>query len=54
MMAEYNHIVTAGCLIEDTGSGRVRNIPGLGPQVTYQLTDPDADRVVRGAGTAPS
>ncbi len=50
MMAEYNHIVTAGCLIEDTGSGRVRNIPGLGPQVTYQLNDTDAERVVQGAG----
>jgi choline dehydrogenase-like flavoprotein len=50
MMAEYNHIVTAGCLIEDTGSGRVRNIPGLGPQVTYQLSAADAERVVRGTG----
>ncbi|MCW2931298.1 MAG: FAD-binding protein [Actinomycetia bacterium] len=50
MMAGYNHMVTAGCLIEDTGSGRVRNVPGLGPQVTYQLTDADAERVVRGTG----
>jgi choline dehydrogenase-like flavoprotein len=50
MMAEYNHIVTAGCLIEDSGSGRVRNVPGLGPQVTYQLTNADAQRVVRGTG----
>jgi choline dehydrogenase-like flavoprotein len=48
MMADYNHIVTAGCLIEDTGSGRVRNIPGRGPLVTYQLSAADADRVVRG------
>ena len=48
VMAEYNHMITAGCLIEDTGSGRVRNVPGLGPQVFYQLTDQDAERVVRG------
>ena len=48
LMASYNHMITAGCLIEDTGTGRVRNIPGLGPQVTYQLTDRDAARVVRG------
>jgi choline dehydrogenase-like flavoprotein len=48
MMAEYHHMVTAGCLVEDTGSGRVRNVPGLGPQVTYQLTSADAERVVRG------
>jgi choline dehydrogenase-like flavoprotein len=47
-MAGYNHLVTAGCLIEDTGTGRVRNIPGLGTQVTYQLNDRDAERVVRG------
>jgi choline dehydrogenase-like flavoprotein len=50
MMADYNRTVTAGCLIEDTGSGRVRNVPGLGPQVFYQLTDQDAERVVRGIG----
>ena len=48
LMADYNHMVTAGCLIEDTGTGRVRNLPGLGPQVFYQLSDRDADRVVRG------
>jgi choline dehydrogenase-like flavoprotein len=48
LMAGYNHIVTAGCLVEDTGSGRVRNVPGLGPQVFYQITDRDAARVVRG------
>jgi choline dehydrogenase-like flavoprotein len=48
VMARYNHMITAGCLVEDTGSGRVRNVPGLGPQVFYQLTDHDADRVTRG------
>ncbi len=48
LMADYNHMVTAGCLIEDTGTGRVRNVPGLGPQVTYQLTGDDAERVLRG------
>jgi choline dehydrogenase-like flavoprotein len=48
LMAEYNRIVTAGPLVEDTGTGRIRNIPGLGPQVFYQLTDRDAARVVRG------
>ncbi len=49
-MAAYNHMVTAGCLIEDTGTGRVRHVPGLGPAVTYQLNDEDAGRVVRGVG----
>jgi len=48
LMAQYNRIVTAGCLVEDTGTGRIRNIPGLGPQVFYQISDADAARVVRG------
>jgi choline dehydrogenase-like flavoprotein len=48
LMADYNHIVTAGPLVEDTGTGRVTNLPGLGPQVFYQLTDYDAERAVRG------
>jgi choline dehydrogenase-like flavoprotein len=48
LMAQYNRIVTAGCMVEDAGSGRVRNIPGVGAQVFYQITDEDAARVVRG------
>jgi len=37
-----------GFLIEDTSTGRVRNVPGFGPQVFYHLNDQDAARVVRG------
>jgi choline dehydrogenase-like flavoprotein len=48
LMAGYNHIVTAGPLIEDEGTGRIRNIPGFGPQVFYRLTDRDKAKVVRG------
>ena len=48
LMAGYNHVVTAGPLIEDTGAGRVRALPGLGAQVFYQLSERDAARVVRG------
>jgi choline dehydrogenase-like flavoprotein len=47
-MADYNHMVTAGCLIEDAPAGRVRNVPGVGAHVTYQLTGADAERVHRG------
>ena len=47
LMADYNRIVTAGPLVSDTGTGRIRQVPGLGPQVFYQLTDHDA-----GAGGA--
>jgi choline dehydrogenase-like flavoprotein len=48
LMADYNRIVTAGPLVTDTGTGRVRNVPGVGPQVFYSLADRDAARVVRG------
>ncbi len=48
LMADYNRIVTAGPLVSDTGSGRIRHLPGLGPQVFYQLTERDAARIVRG------
>jgi choline dehydrogenase-like flavoprotein len=48
LMASYNHMVTAGCLIEDTGSGRVRQVPGLGAQVSYQISDHDMEQVIRG------
>jgi choline dehydrogenase-like flavoprotein len=48
LMADYNRVVTAGPLVSDTGTGRIRSLPGLGPQVFYQLTERDAARVVRG------
>jgi choline dehydrogenase-like flavoprotein len=48
LMADYNRIVTAGPLVSDTGSGRIRYLPGLGPQIFYQLTERDAARIVRG------
>jgi choline dehydrogenase-like flavoprotein len=48
LMADYNHVVSAGPLVTDSGAGRVRNIPGLGTQVFYRLTDVAAARLVRG------
>ncbi len=48
LMADYNRVVTAGPLVSDTGTGRIRYLPGLGPQVFYQLTGHDAARVARG------
>jgi choline dehydrogenase-like flavoprotein len=48
VMDQYDHMVIAGCLVEDTTTGAVRNLPGLGPQVFYQITDEDAARIVRG------
>ena len=48
LMADYNRVITAGPLVSDTGTGRIRYLPGFGPQVFYQLTELDAARVVRG------
>jgi choline dehydrogenase-like flavoprotein len=45
LMAQYNRVITAGCLVEDSGAGRVLGRLG---QVFYQLTDQAAARVVRG------
>jgi choline dehydrogenase-like flavoprotein len=46
-MAAYNHIVTAGVLVEDTGSGRVRALGREGVLPTYRLVERDAERVAR-------
>ena len=46
-MAQYNHMVTAGVLLEDTGSGRVRAIGAEGVLPTYQLDPLDAARITR-------
>ncbi|HLJ99001.1 MAG TPA: GMC family oxidoreductase [Streptosporangiaceae bacterium] len=48
LMAGYNHVVTAGPLVEDTGAGRVRVVPGLGPQVSYRLAARTGRRLLRG------
>ncbi|MDQ4078149.1 MAG: GMC family oxidoreductase [Chloroflexota bacterium] len=48
LMQDYNRIVTAGVLVEDTGRGRVRALPSGQPIASYALSDMDADRIVRG------
>jgi choline dehydrogenase-like flavoprotein len=48
LLNDYNRMVVAGCLIEDSTSGRVQVRPGIGPVVSYQITHDDAARIVRG------
>jgi choline dehydrogenase-like flavoprotein len=48
LMQDYNRMVVAGCLIEDSTTGRVQIRPGIGPVVSYQITPYDAERIVRG------
>lgn len=47
MMRQYDRIVTAGALLEDTRSGRVRVAPGGRPVGFYQISELDAARAVR-------
>jgi len=48
ILSQYNRIVSGGILVEDTTAGRVRLAPGGTPLAFYQLSDLDAERVVRG------
>lgn len=47
LMADYDKMVVAGMLCEDTTTGRVATIGGQ-PRAFYQLADEDAQRLVRG------
>jgi choline dehydrogenase-like flavoprotein len=47
VMEAYDRTVIAGILVEDTTTGRVRNIGGR-PVAFYSLSDLDAARIVRG------
>ncbi len=47
VMRCYNHIVTAGVLVEDTARGRVRAVGRDNLVATYRLNDWDSDRVTR-------
>ena len=51
LMEQYDHMVLAGMLCEDTATGRVRTIDGR-PQAFYQLADADAANLQRGVVAA--
>ena len=48
VMADYDRMVTAGCLVEDSTSGRVLDVPGAGPVASYRADEGDLRRIVRG------
>ncbi len=47
LMRDYDKMVVAGMLCEDTATGRVRSIGGR-PQAFYQLAQLDAEKLIRG------
>lgn len=48
LMARYNHMLTAGCLVEDSGQGRVRLGPDRRPLMTFKLSSRDLEVLHRG------
>ena len=48
LMRQYNHMLTAGTLVEDTGSGRVRLGPDREPFMTFKLSPQDVETIHRG------
>jgi choline dehydrogenase-like flavoprotein len=47
-MSLYNYMMTAGCLVEDTGVGRVGLGPDLEPWMSFRLSPRDVETVHRG------
>jgi choline dehydrogenase-like flavoprotein len=47
-MALYNYMMTAGCLVEDTGVGRVGLGPDLEPWMSFRLSPRDVETIHRG------
>lgn len=47
-MRLYNHMLTAGCLIEDSGEGRVTLGPDLQPVMRFNVTRHETERLHRG------
>jgi len=48
LMRQYNHMLTAATLVEDTGSGRVRLGPDRQPFMTFALSPQDVETIHRG------
>ena len=47
-MKLYNHMLTAGCLVEDTGEGRVVLGPDLQPWMKFDLSRRDVEKIHEG------
>lgn len=47
-MRLYNHMLTAGCLIEDDGEGRVTLGPDLQPVMRFNIDGDDAEKIHHG------
>jgi hypothetical protein len=51
-LAAYAHMASIGSIVSDTSSGRVRQLPGLGPSMLYRMNAEDVRRSIRSTGLA--
>jgi choline dehydrogenase-like flavoprotein len=51
-LAAYAHMASIGSIVSDTASGRVRELPGLGPSMLYRMNAEDVQRSIRSTGLA--
>jgi hypothetical protein len=47
LLADYPHMASIGSVVSDTGSGRVRSVPGGSPIMLYRMSPLDVRRAVR-------
>ena len=52
MLARYKQTAAAGLIISDTGTGRIRNTPGGGLLITYDMNKEDVRRTLVGIALA--
>ena len=52
MLARYKQTAAAGLIISDTGTGRIRNTPGGGLLITYDMNKEDVRRTLAGIALA--
>jgi choline dehydrogenase-like flavoprotein len=48
LMQDYNRMVVAGILVEDSTTGTVKTLPGGAPLAFYEITEKDVERLIRG------
>ena len=52
LLADYPRMASIGSIISDTSTGRVRDLPGLGPSMLYGMNREDVRRTVRATALA--
>jgi choline dehydrogenase-like flavoprotein len=51
-LAAYAHMASIGSIVSDTATGRVRELPGLGPSMLYRMNAEDVRRAIESTALA--